>query len=96
MKILISNNGLTDAFDQINTGIIILENLKLPFEGILFPQTFFERNKVSKNFLFNDLNLFSLGAKLITKNEPQSFRTLNALDLELLYKKVNYNNKYHI
>lgn len=87
MKILISNNGLTDAFDQINTGIIILENLKLPFEGILFPQTFFERNKVSKKFLFNDLNLYSLGAKLISKDESQSFRTLNAFDLKLLYKR---------
>ena len=88
MKIIISNKGLTDAFDQINTGIIILENLKLPFEGILFPKTFFERNKVTTKFLFQDLNLSSLGAKLISDDEFQSFRILNAWDLKILNKKL--------
>ena len=88
MKIIISNKGLTDAFDQINTGIIILENLKLPFEGILFPKTFFERNKVTTKFLFKDLNLSSLGAKLISDDEFQSFLIITAWDLKLLNKKL--------
>ena len=87
MKIIISDKGLTDAFDQINTGIIILENLKLPFEGILFPETFFERNKVTTKFLFKDLNLSSLGAEVISDDEFQSFRILTAWDLKLLNKK---------
>ena len=71
MKIVIGDKGLTDAFDQINTRILILEILKLPFESILFPKSFFERNNVTMKFSFQDLNLSSLGAKLISIDEFQ-------------------------
>tara|TARA_B100001057_G_C22614419_1_gene857858 strand:- start:320 stop:841 length:522 start_codon:yes stop_codon:yes gene_type:complete len=91
MKIILRQPGVTDALSLINNGIIICQNLKLPFEGVLFSESFFIRNKISKDFIFNYLNLGSIGAKSISIDEYNSLKTVNALQLENM---VKYPGKY--
>lgn len=95
MKLIIVKVGITDALDLINIGIIICQNLKLPFEGINFSERFFIRNKVSKNFIFNDLNLVNIGAKVISKDEFESLKIINAYQLENIIKSPE-KSKYKI
>ncbi len=91
MKIIIREPGVTDALSLIDIGIIICQNLKLPFEGVLFSESFFIRNKISKNFVFNYLNLGSIGAKSISIDEYNSLKVINASQLE---KMVKFPGKY--
>ena len=52
----------------------------------LFSEAFFERNKLNKDFLFNDLGLARIQAGVMSNTELKSYKIINSFELEALLK----------